>query len=183
MTNTALLVIDVQRAAFDGVHCPPIDRSTTLVENALELVRAAHAGGVPVVFIQHGEGPGEPFEEDSPHWQLHEALRPQADDTVVRKRASSAFEGTDLAAVLEGFGAKALVLCGLQSEFCVSNTARSALAGGFEVVLAEDAHSTWPSKTESAIEISERVNHELEAGGARLSPTASLAHALRERRA
>ena len=182
MTDTALLVIDIQRAAFDGERCTPIDRPQALVDNALSLVRAAHDAGAPVVFIQHCEGAGEPFEEGSPHWELHEALTPQPNDTVLRKYASSAFEGTDLAKRLEVLGARQLVLCGLQSEFCIQNTAKSALTEGFAVVIAQDGHSTWPSKAESANGISERINRELEARGAKLRSTADLVRSLREAR-
>jgi len=178
MTHTALLVIDIQRGAFDGARCPPIDRADALVANALSLIDAARGGGTPVVFIQHCDEPGQAFEENTPHWDIHEALTPRPGETVVRKRESSAFEGTELGSTLERLGARQLVLCGLQSEFCVRNTANGALARGLEVLLACDGHSTWPSGGEPSTAISERVNRELEVAGATLRSTADLAHAL-----
>jgi|SRR5664279_2729419 len=180
MKNTALLVIDIQRGAFDGERCSPIDRPQTLVENALGLVSAARAGGIPVIFIQHCDGAGEVFEEGSSQWEFHESLVPKVNDKILKKYASSAFEGTDLAGSLESAGAKELVLCGLQSEFCVFNTAKPALAEGFVVFVAQDGHSTWPSKIETAVSISERINHQLEGCGVRLSSTANLIRSLRE---
>jgi len=179
MGRTALLVIDIQRGAFDGERCSPIDRARDLIDHALDLVNAARDGGAPVVYVQHCDGRGEVFEEGSPHWELHEALVPQPNDTLLRKHASSAFEDTDLAAMLQELEANELVLCGLQSEFCVYNTAKSALARGFAVVIARDAHSTWPSPNESARAIAEGINRDLELGGARLRSTADLARALR----
>jgi nicotinamidase-related amidase len=181
MTNTALLVIDLQRGAFDGARCPPIDRSTELVKNARTLIDAARASGRPIVFIQHCDEPDTPFEEGTLHWEFHEELSPLAEDTVVRKYASSAFEDTDLAAKLEGFAARDLVLCGLQSEFCVYNTARSALEHGYGVRVAKDGHSTWPSDGKSSSLISEEVNSQLGESGAALESTASLAASLRTR--
>ena len=174
----ALLVIDIQRGAFDGVRCPPIEQADVLVERAAGLVGAAREGRVPIVFIQHCEGAGEVFEEGAPQWPLHERLAPLASDRVVLKRASSAFEGTDLDATLKSLGARTLVLCGLQSEFCVSNTAKSAIAGGYDVVIADDAHSTWPSNGEAAAAISERVNRDLQALGAACTSTDVLARSL-----
>jgi nicotinamidase-related amidase len=175
MADTALLVIDLQRGAFDGVRCPPIDGADALLGNARALIDAARAGAMPVVFVQHLESAaGEPFEENTEHIELHEALGALPADACVRKRASSAFEGTDMVTILKRLGARELVLCGLQSEFCVSNTARSALAAGYGVVVATDAHGTWASGGESAAEISGRVNHELQAAGARLQATAEL---------
>jgi nicotinamidase-related amidase len=181
MTSTALVVIDIQRGAFDGARCPPVDRAEELVRRAAALIESARSGGTPVVFIQHCEGPGEPFEQDSPHGELHEELSPLPGDTIVRKRASSAFQDTELASVLEGLGVTTLVVCGLQSEFCVSNTSKDALERGYEVRVARDAHSTWPSNGEAAAAISEMVNEDLARLGALLEPTESLARALRAR--
>jgi nicotinamidase-related amidase len=181
MRQPTLLVIDLQRGAFDGELCPPIDRADTLIRHASALVDAARDGGAPVVFIQHcDDTPGELFEQGKPQWELHEALVPWHGDAVLKKHASSAFEGTGLADTLGDPATRELVLCGLQSEFCISNTARSALERGYTVVIAQDGHSTWPSKTESAAAICEQVNRELAANGAQLRSTADLARALSE---
>jgi len=180
--NAALLVIDIQRGAFDGERIPRIDRAETLVESATALIDAARTGGTPIVFIQHCDGAGDVFEEGSPHWELHEALAPRPGDEILKKYASSAFEGTNLGARLERIDVNELVLCGLQSEFCISNTATSALAKGFSVLIAQDGHCTWPSKTESAVAICRRVNDDLKARGAALASTSALVGSLREPR-
>ena len=174
MPNTTLLVIDIQRGAFDGVRCNPIDQPQALVASALCLLKAARGSGTPIVFVQHCEGVGAPFEEGSVHGEIHEALAPQAGEAVLRKHASSAFEGTNLAALLADMNAHDLVLCGLQSEFCVANTAKAALAAGFTVTIAQDGHSTWPWEGEPAAAIKARVNAELAQAGARLRLVADL---------
>lgn len=181
---SALLVIDIQRGAFDGVRYQPIDAPEPFIANACALVNAARAGNHPIVFIQHCETtPGEVFEEETEHWQLHEALCPEPGreatglESVQKKYASSAFENTELDAKLKALtGADmTLIVCGLQSEFCVSNTTRSALALGYRVLLAEDGHNTWPSQGRAAAEIRSEVNAQLAAAGATLAPTARLA--------
>jgi nicotinamidase-related amidase len=179
--HTALLVIDIQQAAFDGAFVQPIDRAGDLVANARTLVDAARAADRPVIFVQHCDAKGEPFEEGTPHWQFHEELTPEAGDLVVKKHASSAFENTDLKAKLDAIGATDLVVCGLQSDFCVSNTTKSALSLGYRVRIASDAHSTWDLNGETAGAISERVNGELQSLGAVLDSTSSLATNLRGR--
>ncbi|HEV8689438.1 MAG TPA: cysteine hydrolase family protein [Ideonella sp.] len=181
MPSTALLVIDIQRGAFDGLRCPPMDSPEQLVESAGALVEAAREGGRPIVFIQHCDGAGEPFEEGTAHWQLHESLVPQAGDTVLKKYASSSFEGTELDALLKAKGVGELVVCGLQSEFCVSNTTRSALGLGYRVKLAQDGHGTWPSGGRSAADIRAEANAKLAEAGAALEGTERLAAALRQR--
>jgi nicotinamidase-related amidase len=183
MPRTALLVIDVQRGAFDGVRCEPITDAQRLVDHSVALIHAAREAAVPIVFIQHCAEPGDAFEEGSPHGELHEALQPLSGDKVLKKHASSAFQGTDLAGLLDGLGAERLVVCGLQSEFCVFNTSRSALDKGFALTVAEDGHTTWPSKTETANAISARINEDLQKRGAELRSTADIARSWREAKA
>jgi nicotinamidase-related amidase len=181
MTSAALLVIDIQRAAFDGVRCPPIDRAAELVSNAVALVAAARDAESPVIFIQHCDDPDQPFEEGTPQWEIHERLSPQPRDIVIKKYASSAFENTELGATLQKLEIADLVVCGLQSEFCVSNTSKAALALGYRVTVAQDGHSRWPSAARASHVIAETVNEELRSLGAVLGSTASLAADLRAR--
>lgn len=172
--TTALVVIDLQRGAFDGVRWQPIDGADTLIDRATALVGAARAAGVPVLFVRHCEGAGALFEDGAPQGELHEALAPQVGEPVVKKRASSAFENTDLQALLDYVGARRLVLCGLQSEFCITNTANAALDLGYGVTIAADAHGTWSTDAEPAAAISARVNDTLQARGAALQNTEAL---------
>ncbi len=179
MSNTALLVIDIQRGAFDGVRCPPIDRPSELVANAALLIAAARAAKLPIVFIQHCAELGAPFEEGTPHWQLHEQLAPNTTETVIKKYASSSFENTNLGDTLQRLKIKDVILCGLQSELCVSNTGNAAIDLGYTVRVAQDGHSTWPSEGKSSETISQNVNQELAARGAIVDSTTNLAAMLR----
>jgi len=179
MSTTALLVIDIQRGAFDGVRCPPIHGPTELVANASLLIAAARDAGSPTVFVQHCDVAGAPFEEGTPHWELHEQLVPNVGETIIKKYASSAFENTLLGETLERLKINDVILCGLQSEFCVRNTGNAAIDRGYNVRLAQDGHGTWPSGGQSSEVISETVNKELAARGAIVASTADLAAMLR----
>jgi nicotinamidase-related amidase len=179
MSSTALLIIDIQRGAFDGVRCPPVDSPERLVTHAGRLLEAARAGGHEVVFVHHCDEPGSPFEEGTVHWPFHEALAAAPGEVVLKKQASSSFEGTDLDDQLKAKGVTELVMCGLQSEFCVSNTTRSALQLGYSVRVASDGHNTWPSDGRSAAEIEAEVNNQLARVGALLDTTEGLSAALR----
>lgn len=179
MSTTALLVIDIQRGAFDGVRCPPIDRPTELIANASSLIAAARDAASPVIFVQHCDEPGAPFEEGTPHWELHEQLVPKPGETVIKKYASSSFENTNLSEMLQQLAINDVILCGLQSEFCVRNTGNAALDLGYAVHVAQDGHSTWPSEGKSSEAISESVNNELAARGAIVASTANLVAMLR----
>lgn len=56
-----------------------------------------------------------------------------------QKDAYSGFEGTDLARRLRSQGVERLFIGGLATDYCVLNTVRDALAGGFAVFFLRDA--------------------------------------------
>jgi len=169
----ALLVIDLQAGAFDGQACEPLHDGARVLQNTAALLDAARAAGMPVVFIQHCEPEGV-FVPGTDRWEVQADIAPLPGEPRVSKRSPSAFEATDLDATLRQAGVKQLVLCGLQSECCVTHTAREALALGYEVTLADDAHGTWPGEGLGAAELVARQNRVLAAEGVRLSDTPSL---------
>ena len=62
---------------------------------------------------------------------------------MIRKTGDDGFQGTDLGRVLLAHRVSRMAVAGLQSEMCVSATARTALQMGFGVVLPDDAHGTY----------------------------------------
>ncbi len=166
MHNAAILVIDVQQGAIDGVMCPPIDRASALVAACNRVLSAARSSLVPIIFVQHCAEPGGVLVQATPQHAVAAALHLRDGEICVLKQASSAFENTKLEAALKQLKVNQLVICGLQSEQCIFNTTVAALDLGYAVTLAEDAHHTWPTETESATAISSRVNVALHAKGA-----------------
>jgi nicotinamidase-related amidase len=141
--NTALVVVDVQNIMFEE---PGYDlyRKDEVLGVIRGLIRAAREKDVPVVYVQHTtEGIGSQFEKGSHNWQVHPAIAPEPGEATSLKYSYDAFFNTGLAAILEELGAKKLVFCGLQTEVCMDTTVRSALAHGFESILAADGHSTY----------------------------------------
>lgn len=149
--KTALLVIDVQK----GLCCGPwaafdIDR---VIDRINTVVAKARTAGALVIFIQHEEDEG-PLQFGTEGWQLDERLAARPVDVRVRKTATDSFHRTELQALLQSHGISQLVVCGLQSEFCVDSTVRQALALGYPVALVSDAHSTLDNGVLSAAQIS-----------------------------
>lgn len=147
--STALLMIDVQNAFFDGIHTPPIAEAEATLARQAALVARARAAGVPVVFVRHNE-PGSEFDPGSPSWNLHPALGAAPGDPVVDKTKLDSFAGTDLAARLAALGARHLIVAGNQTEMCVNATARRAAALGYEVTVVSDGHGTFDGDTPAA---------------------------------
>jgi nicotinamidase-related amidase len=179
---TALVLVDLQTAAFDGLGIPPVHGPDLLLRNVRALLQAARASGLPVVHIQHCARAGELFAEGAPGWPIFAPVAPEENESVVRKRASDAFQGTDLHARLQEIGARRLVVAGIQTEHCVAATCRGALRLGYAVHLAEDGHSTWPDEPRSADDIIAVESAALEADGVILRSTEYLVELLRSGR-
>lgn len=155
---TALLIIDVQQALCDGEWA--VSDAPSLIDHMNVVSRAARQAGVPVVFIQHEEAAGA-LQHGADGWQLASGLETAPGDLFVRKTACDSFHRTDLQSVLEAHGITALVVGGLQTEFCVDTTVRRALALGYPVTLVEDGHSTMNTPVLSAAQIVAHHNHTL----------------------
>jgi len=156
--TTALLIIDLQHALCSGEY-QAFD-ARCLVERINGVIRLARQAKVPVVLIQHEESDG-PLQYAAEGWKLDPELQAQPDDIHIRKTTPDAFHNTNLVAELETRGIKQLVICGLQSEFCVDTTTRRALALGFPVTLVADGHSTLDNAVLSAAQISAHHNETL----------------------
>ncbi len=62
----------------------------------------------------------------------------QADDTLIIKHGASAFQGTNLAALLAGAGIDTLVVTGATTSGCVRATVVDAVQNGFNVLVPRD---------------------------------------------
>jgi len=137
---TALLVVDVQTALTDWLAA---ERRRDFLATLRELIARARAAGIPVVYVRHGD------EEDliagTAGWEITARIAPRPDEPIVDKRFRDAFRETTLAGVLERRSVERLVVCGMQSEFCVDATIREAERRGYRVTLVSDGHATYSS--------------------------------------
>lgn len=151
MSDIALLVIDMQVGLLENDSFPMLG-SRELVERCASLIKRARAVAVPVVFVQHCDQE-PPLESGSHGWMLAPGLDVRAEDAVVQKRTPDSFHETELQQLLEQQGVKRLVVCGLQSEFCIDTTVRRAFSLGYQTTLVKDGHSTCNSRRLTAEQI------------------------------
>ena len=156
--SSALLIIDVQQVLCSGEYAAyDVERVIDRINLVSRRVREA---GAPVVIIQHETRGGEmDFGTDA--WKLADALETAAGDIYMRKTATDSFHRTELHDLLQARGVTSLIICGLQSEFCVDTTTRRALALGYPVVLVADGHSTVDNGVLAAAQISAHHNETL----------------------
>ncbi|MFI9051060.1 isochorismatase family protein [Streptomyces sp. NPDC053427] len=137
----ALIVVDMQTAFVSGGDAVP--DAARVLDRSRDLIARARAAGTLVVHLQNDGPPGAVDEPHTPGWELHLPVEPGPLEFVVRKTDDDGFEDTPLGTLLADAGVRALAICGVLSEMCVSATARTALATGFRVVLPHDAHATY----------------------------------------
>jgi nicotinamidase-related amidase len=173
----ALVVVDVQRDFADpdrlGAYgltdaaLTALDRTVTRIA---ELVDAARAAEVPVVWVELGSDPARPWR--SSNW-LREGdydapmspdepcrigtpgaewyrMRPAEGELRVVKRGYSGFLGTDLDALLRAAGHDWLTVVGLTSECCVYATAQDAVQLDWPVVVPQDTTTAYDHHVNAA---------------------------------
>ncbi|MEJ2792048.1 cysteine hydrolase family protein [Iodobacter sp. LRB] len=153
--KTAMLIIDVQEALCSGEYAA--FEAAQVINRINAVAQLARQNKVPVIYIQHEANDGL-LEYGSVGWQLAVGLQAQPDDLFIRKTASDSFHNTNLHTLLKDLGTEHLIICGLQSEFCVDTTVRRALALGYPVTLIADGHSTVDNGVLSAAQISAHHN-------------------------
>jgi nicotinamidase-related amidase len=143
VSDTALLIIDIQAFYFEGGTMPlvkPVEASLQ-ARKLLERFRALH---LPVVHVQHlPKGVEKPDPTGvEPQYRIHPNVLPAAGETVIGKHKPNSFVGTDLLERLRALKVAKLVIVGMQTHMCVEAATRAAADLGFEVTLVDDACTT-----------------------------------------
>ncbi len=145
-TDTALVIIDAQIGVVGEAY-----HHDEVLENIQMLLGRARSSGTPVLYVQHNEPVY--MEPGMPTWQIHPAITPHDGEPVIQKESPDSFYETHLQEELAARGIKHLVITGGQTQYCVDTTVRRAVAQGYDVVLASDAHTTEDSETLPAEQI------------------------------
>jgi streptothricin hydrolase len=159
MKNAALLVIDAQVNMFDPAA--PVYQADRILKTLRQLIGMAHRTELQVVFIRNNGSPGEVDEPGTPGWEIHPKLRQFGGDIIIDKWTPDSFFQTGLEKALAQRKIGELLLCGMQTDFCIVTTCQSAVAKGYKVILIADAHSTYDTDEMSASEIIEKANEDM----------------------
>ena len=142
MTNTALLVIDVQKGFDDP--CWGKRNNPDAESNIALLLSRWRKKELPIVHIQHcSVEPSSPLRPDFLGSEFKDEALPLTGEKLFTKTVNSAFIGTELEDYLRSHGINSLVVVGLTTDHCVSTSTRMAGNLGFEVTLVSDATATF----------------------------------------
>lgn len=134
-----LLVIDMQKALVDE----DLYAFNTFVDSTVRLVEAARKNGVEVIFVQHDAGPGSGLSVGDEGFEIIDELKPEPGEKVYVKKINSCFGNKELKAYLKQQEDKRLMIIGLQTNYCIDATVKSAFERGFDVIIPEGTNSTF----------------------------------------
>jgi len=146
MSKICLLVVDIQKSAM----AKNVYAAEHFIHAVVELIDGARAESIPVVHIQHDDGPGTELATGSLGWEFAEPVRPISGEEVIEKKSNSGFKETGLETSLRDRGIETLVICGLQTEYCINATVLSAKERDFNVVIPREGHTTWDNNDAEA---------------------------------
>ena len=96
-------------------------------------------------------------------------------ESVTVKRHCNAFQNTDFDQTLKRADIDHLIVCGMQSEYCVDTAVRAAVERGYKVTLVSDAHTTFDTKALSGADIVAHHNTTLDGSFATLKKVKEIA--------
>lgn len=157
MNYEALIIVDMQTAL---VGAEPYNRAV-VIENIKALLNACRKRGIPIIYIQHDGGNGDELEHRSNGWTICKELAPLPDDKIFEKQYNSAFRKTGLRDYLDEIGAKNLILCGMQTEYCLDATCKVAFEYGYKVTIPQSTTTTFDNAFASGKNLSEYYENQI----------------------
>lgn len=171
-TNTALLVVDVQKGLF--FQKTPVYKEKELIQHINNLIDIARTNNISIIFIQHSNKGILKIGSDG--WNLHPEIKPLSYEPIISKSNASAFQDTILNDLLINDNINKLYVIGLTTHGCVKATCNDALKLGYNVTLVSDAHSSYSDKAPQLIEI---WNKKLSEKGIKLNKTSEIINMLK----
>ncbi|MBI3580815.1 MAG: hydrolase [Nitrospinae bacterium] len=154
--TSALVLIDLQKGVVERPWAP--HSGSDVVKKAVGLAGRFREKGATIVMVHVSfhldfrdmlkspveTPPAVPPGSRPPDWaEFVPELTPQKGDLVITKRQWGAFYGTELDLQLRRRGVRTIVLGGIATNMGVESTARAGHEHGYEMILVEDAMSSF----------------------------------------
>src|SRR3954454_8285233 len=107
LAESTLILIDCQKTYTTGVMA--LDGVQAALDEAAALLDRARSAGIPVIHIQHSDGPGSLYDIDGESGAIVEQVAPRDGETVVIKQYPNSFVETDFDERLKAVGATNLL--------------------------------------------------------------------------
>lgn len=141
-----LLVIDMQKALV----CDELHNYDAFLKNVTKLINTARKNNTEIIYFKHDAGKDSGMSSGDEGFEIANEVIPQDNEKVYIKTINSCFGNNDFANYLSNLGEKELMIIGLQTEFCIDSTIKSAFERGYKVFVPTLAHSTFSNNYLSA---------------------------------
>lgn len=140
LTDSTLVLIDCQNTYTEGVMA--LDGVAAALDEIAALLDRSRTAGIPIVHVQHDDGPGSLYDVNGHSGAIVAAVAPRDGEPVVVKNYPNSFVDTEFDQRLKAVGATNLVLTGFMTHMCVNSTARGAFNLGYAPTVVASATAT-----------------------------------------
>ena len=134
-----LLVVDMQKCLVDE----DLYAYDSFMEKTVKLIDAARKNRVEVIYVQHDAGPGSGLSAGDDGFEIADQVSPEEGEKVFVKTINSCFGNAEFREYMEHQEDKRLMIIGLQTNYCIDATVKSAFERGYEVIIPEGTNSTF----------------------------------------
>ncbi len=157
MSKSVLLIVDVQTAL---VEKHPYNEQN-VIDNIKKLISTARGNGKEVLYVRHDDGKDSELEYGTEGWQVYAKIAPNNGEKVFDKQYNSAFLKTGLKEYLDSKQIDTIILAGLQTEYCIDTTCKSAFEYGYKIIIPEETNTTFDNEYLSGEKLYEFYNYKI----------------------
>lgn len=143
-----LLIIDTQKL----ITTPDLFQYDLFVNNVKTLIEAARENQIEVIYIRHDDGDGKALTRGTEGFEIYDEFKPIDGERIFDKRVNSPFKESGLMEYLKGKQQTALILAGLQTDYCMDAAVKCGFEHGFRVIVPAYANTTFDNEYMSAEE-------------------------------
>ena len=132
-----LLVIDIQKGITDS----RLFNFDEFIDNTSRIIQAARDNQIEVIYFQHDDGPGTVFSIGDEEFEIAEQVHAREGAKIFTKNIKSCFGNKDFTDYVKD--ENTLMIVGLQTNFCIDATVKSAFERGYKVIVPQGANSTF----------------------------------------
>lgn len=132
-----LLVIDIQKGITDS----RLYNFESFIENTTQIIKAARDNHIEVIYFQHDDGPETGFSIGDEDFEIAVQVTPADREKVFVKNINTCFGNKEFVDYIKN--EDTLMIVGLQTNFCIDATVKSAFERGYKVIIPQGANSTF----------------------------------------
>ncbi|HCW54476.1 MAG TPA: cysteine hydrolase, partial [Clostridium sp.] len=94
-------------------------------------------------------------------WQVYNEIMPEREEYIVDKKYNSAFYKTDLREYLNSKNIDTIILTGMQTEYCIDATLKSAFDYKYKIIIPEETNTTFDNEYLTGEKLFEFYNYKI----------------------